>query len=77
MTCPVCDGEAKIVNTKKRCDHVLRYRKCVECGYRFPTMEIDEDIFNRKTNSDLKIKNFVTALREIIGKLSDLGDKYD
>ena len=81
MTCPVCDGSTKIIDTRKDCDHVVRYRRCKECGFRFPTIEVDEDIYRRRketnTESNKKIKKFVAALREITGKLSDLGDKYD
>ena len=81
MTCPICDGNTKIIDTRKDCDHVIRYRKCKECGLKFPTIEVDEDIYHRRkksnAESDKKIKKFVAALRELTGKLSDLGDKYD
>ena len=48
MTCPVCDGKTFVVDSRKYCDHVQRFRKCKECGYKFPTVEIDEDIYTRQ-----------------------------
>ncbi len=81
MTCPMCDGSTKIIDTRKNSDHVVRYRRCSSCGYKFPTIEVDEDIYHRRkksnADSDKKMKKFVEALREITGKLNDLGDKYD
>ena len=81
MTCPICNGGTKIIDSRKDSDSVIRYRKCRDCGYKFPTIEIDEDIYRRRkvttADSDKKIKKFVAALREITGKLNDLGDKYD
>lgn len=44
MTCPECCGETIATNTRKFTDHILRYRKCQNCGYIFRTVEIDEDM---------------------------------
>lgn len=48
MTCPVCGGDTKIVDSRKKDDHVMRFRKCKDCGHKFPTVEMDEDIFTRQ-----------------------------
>lgn len=47
MTCPICNGNSKVTNTYDYIDHVIRYRKCLECGYAFHTVEIDKDIYQR------------------------------
>lgn len=47
MTCPVCGGVTNVVDSRKATDHVVRKRKCYECGYEFRTIETDEDIFIR------------------------------
>lgn len=47
MTCPVCNGATKVVDSRKNSDHIVRYRQCKTCGYRFRTIETDEDIFDR------------------------------
>lgn len=51
MTCPVCAGETKVIATRDQQDHVLRKRKCMVCGYRFLTVELDIDMLNR-TNKE-------------------------
>lgn len=47
MTCPKCGGDTKVVDSRKSIDHVIRYRRCIECKYRFNTIETDEDIYVR------------------------------
>lgn len=47
MTCPVCFGYTKVIDSRKRIDHVLRQRKCILCGYTFNTIETDEDLYQR------------------------------
>jgi transcriptional regulator NrdR family protein len=41
MDCPVCGGETKIMETRKDCESVHRYRLCLECAYRFYTAEYE------------------------------------
>lgn len=42
MTCPVCGGNTKVVDSRvKDCDSVWRRRECQECGYRFNTEETE------------------------------------
>lgn len=47
MTCPVCNGDTKVTNTYMYDDHVIRYRICRECRYRFHTIETDTDMYQR------------------------------
>lgn len=42
MTCPICGGEAVVAHTSDNVDHVIRYRKCVDCGVSFRTIETDD-----------------------------------
>ena len=44
MTCPVCGGATKVVDSRPEVDTVHRRRKCKECGYRFSTVEIEVDV---------------------------------
>ena len=41
MTCPVCGGKTKVVDSRVEVDNVLRRRNCIECGYRIYTEEIE------------------------------------
>lgn len=77
MTCPVCNGMTKVSETRNRTDHILRYRLCRDCGHRFPTIEIDEDMFKHPAKSDQKLRKLISYVREISTRLSDLGDRYD
>lgn len=80
MTCPMCNGDTKIVDSRKNIDNVVRYRKCRECSYRFSTVEIDEDFYSRlntkkPSSEDIsKLKKFKNILKEITNKLSDIED---
>ena len=55
MTCPQCGAETHIINSRKTCDSVRRRRECCECGYRFTTIEIEQDLFNKLTIKETKI----------------------
>ena len=44
MTCPVCGGKTKVTDTSyPDCESVRRRRKCVDCGYKFNTIEYEEE----------------------------------
>lgn len=48
MNCPVCDGATKVTNSRPNPDTIRRRRVCLECGYRFTTIEMDEDMHKRE-----------------------------
>ena len=54
MTCPKCDGNAIVVDSKSDCDAVYRKRKCAVCNYTFYTEEVEsidaQRLFNRLSN---------------------------
>lgn len=41
MTCPICGGDTKVIDSAADCECVYRKRKCVECGHKFATSEIE------------------------------------
>lgn len=45
MTCPVCGGQLIVIDSRPTEDSIHRRRKCVECGYRFSTIEVDADLY--------------------------------
>lgn len=45
MTCPVCGGNTRIIDSRNKDDHKKRRRICQECGYKFNTIEIDMDLY--------------------------------
>lgn len=48
MTCPKCNNEiTKVVDSRADDESVWRRRECQGCGYRFNTIEIDEDYYER------------------------------
>ncbi len=53
MTCPVCGCNTKVWDSRKNIDHVLRRRRCLGCGFRFNTIETDEDMFKRLTKESI------------------------
>lgn len=57
MTCPICGGKTKVVESKSYHDHMIRFRKCQKCRFRFRTIEMDDDLYNnlhkeKKRNAD-------------------------
>ena len=47
MTCPQCCSKTKIWDSRMQDDAKRRRHKCLSCGYRFTTIEIDEDLYER------------------------------
>jgi transcriptional repressor NrdR len=47
MTCPKCFENTKVINSRHEEDAIMRRRECNACGYRFTTIEIDKDLFER------------------------------
>lgn len=52
MTCPICEGATKVINSRTNSESVRRRRECVDCGYRFSTLELDIDM--RKNQKEAK-----------------------
>ena len=50
MTCPVCGGNSRVVNTRKDVDAVYRQRKCYECHYIFYTAEYETEEAHERIN---------------------------
>lgn len=82
MTCPVCGGRTKVVDTRNCTDHIVRYRACRECEQRFCTIEVDVDMYykqrkERPSEDGTVIKRAAVALKNVAVALSELGGKYD
>lgn len=43
MTCPVCGGKTRVLDSEADSESVYRRRKCVECDHRFYTTESESD----------------------------------
>lgn len=45
MTCPICGGTVRTMQSVKDCEGVYRQRKCIEtnCGHVFYTTEVESD----------------------------------
>lgn len=47
LLCPVCGAKTKVIDSHPDEDSINRKRKCLGCGYRFLTVEIDKDLYER------------------------------
>lgn len=47
LLCPICGKKTEVIDSRSDCESVSRKRKCLECGYRFCTVEIDEDLYKK------------------------------
>lgn len=54
MTCPVCGGQTRITDSRSDGETVRRRRECRECGHRFTTREIDNDMLKKLTKKENK-----------------------
>lgn len=52
MTCPICNGKTKVIDSRYDDDSTKRRRECAECGYRFSTIEVDSDLYDRMVKND-------------------------
>lgn len=43
MTCPNCENNTMVIDSRPTVDSVNRRRQCINCGFRFNTVEIDEE----------------------------------
>ena len=50
MTCPKCNEKTKVIESITEDDSITRRRECTKCGYRFNTVEIDKDLYERLSN---------------------------
>ena len=55
MTCPICGEKTRVIDSRPDCESVFRKRECVECGYRFATIEyeIEADKKHKAQSSSL------------------------
>ena len=54
MKCPVCLGDTAVIDSRDDPDAVNRKRKCKKCGYKFRTVEIDTDLYNKLVDAKKK-----------------------
>lgn len=47
MTCPNCFEKTKVIDSRHEDDFIRRRRVCTNCNYRFFTVELDEDYYER------------------------------
>ena len=67
MTCPVCGGSTKVNDCRLNDDVFKRRRQCLVCRYRFNTIELDKDMYDRLTNlSDERFNNTMTNIQDLI-----------
>ena len=51
LRCPICGGITWVTDTRGNEETVYRKRRCQECGYKFGTIEIDLDLYQKLTSS--------------------------
>lgn len=56
MKCPKCFCSTIVVDTTTKIDCNERRRECKNCGYRFNTVEVDEDMHRNFNKMYLEFK---------------------
>lgn len=57
MTCPVCGEKTKVIDSRSDCECIYRVRQCVVCGYRFKTVEYEEELADWGKDNDKNRKD--------------------
>ncbi len=66
MNCPKCSTETETINSRLRKDDVRKRRRvCSKCGYRFTTLEVDENEYSQ-------LKKDKKKLVQLVGRISPL-----
>lgn len=53
MTCPNCGGDTKVIDSRQQEDSVYRRRECLVCKDRFSTTEIDIEMYQKITKTEV------------------------
>lgn len=59
MDCPLCLGQTAVIDSRHGGDHHKRRRKCLSCGIRFNTIEVDMDSY-------CKIERHVQQIKKLM-----------
>lgn len=66
MQCPKCANTlASCIDSRQKNDTIYRRRKCMECGFRYSTMEITLDENNRLREVEKSLKELLSHAQEI------------
>lgn len=59
MTCPVCGGKNRVIDSRSDVEVVYRKRLCLECGHTFYTAEVETEYSEdyRKLNKERYKRN--------------------
>lgn len=67
MNCPKCNGETAVTDSRSREDIVHRRRKCMVCGYRFGTDEIDSYKYKLlKDTKEIVVEKMIEQMKKHI-----------
>lgn len=75
MTCPVCGGHTKVIDSRPYAESVYRRRECLECFHRFTTYEREGSVIKREIKR--AIDTTLKAMREHMQTAFKLDDWRD
>lgn len=72
--CPDCAGETRVLNVRTRPDGSLwRRRGCLQCGFRFDTIEIEEFMPVDNARAEImRLQDHIERLEDYIRKIKDV-----
>lgn len=71
MDCPFCCGATKVIDSRRETEGVRRRRECLDCGYRFTTMEFDYDLYKHLADGQtvtmkVQVQTFKSGIAPIV-----------
>ena len=69
MTCPHCDGDTMVIDSRLGHHLTRRRRKCTACEYRFSTVEIEAETYKELQGDSDKVDE---ALKDIKQQLMNI-----
>ena len=67
--CPICNGKTKCIDTREsgEVDNAIRRRyKCINCDYRYSTIEVSLEDYKRNEGAYAKYKKWRELLMEAL-----------
>ena len=73
MNCPLCKGQTIVVDSRPHDNDTTRRRECLACEYRFTTIEVSREQYQRLLPPDraalrASVDRFLQSLKEAIYK---------
>lgn len=69
MTCPKCKEKTNVIDSRSKESGKFRRRECINCGYRFNTLEVENENLSIIENIQILSKKWQLEKARMIGAI--------